>query len=78
MHSCRKILPRSPGELWCQKRSVGARKDNQTLCDFGGNHNTIPNQTIFGRVTGRNAVSDNSYKKVDMEPLPCRKKIKTQ
>ena len=58
-----------------RQRSMGARKDNPSLRDFGYNDNTIRNQRVFRPIAG-NVGGANIMHAVEIndEPLPCRKK----
>lgn len=58
-----------------RQRSMGARKDNPTIHDFGFNDNTIRNQKVFRPIICGN-VADNALVEFSDEPLPCRKKQK--
>ena len=56
-----------------RQRSLGSRKDNPTVKDFGYNDNTIRNQKIFRPIAAGN-VADQSRLEISDEPVPCRKK----
>ena len=63
-----------------QQRSLGRRKDNPTLRDFGYNDNTIRNQKEVRPIAGRNAYGAFQgchSVPIDSTPLPSRKKTKT-
>ena len=68
-------------ELFCQyplenwlgrQRSLGLRKDNPSLVDFGYNNNAISirNQNYFKPITNGN-VADSCLIALTDEPLPC-------
>ena len=57
-----------------RQRSMGARKDNPSMRDFGYNDNTIRNQKIFRPIQGN--VADAAVVEFSNEPVPCRKKHK--
>ena len=57
-----------------RQRSMGARKDNPSLRDFGFNDNTIRNQKVFRPITGNVGGADNAIVEISNEPVPCRKK----
>ena len=59
-----------------RQRSLGARKDNPSLRDFGYNDNSIRNQKVFKPITGN--VQGNANIEISNEPIPCRKKNKSQ
>ena len=58
-----------------QQRSMGRRKTNPTVRDFGYNDNTIRNQKIFRPIAGGNCQSLHQLDITD-EKVPCRKKNK--
>ena len=58
-----------------RQRSMGARKDNPTLRDFGYNDNTIRNQRVFRPIAGNvGGANDAHVVDINDEPVPCRKK----
>ena len=59
-----------------RQRSLGARKDNPSSRDFGYNDNSIRNQKVFKPITGN--VQGNANIEISNEPIPCRKKNKSQ
>ena len=58
--------------------SLGARKDNPSLRDFGFNDNAIRNQKVFQQiaVNVRGTQDQNSIIDFSCEPIPCQKKVK--
>ena len=56
--------------------SLGARKDNPSLRDFGYKDNSIPNLIIFEPITGN--VQGNVNIEFSNESIACRKKNKAQ
>ena len=60
------------------QRSLGARKDNPSLRDFGFNDNAIRNQKVFRTIAGnvRGGQDQSSIIEFSCEPIPCRKKAK--
>ena len=58
-----------------RQRSLGSRKDNPSMADFGYNNNAIRNQKIFKPIAHGNAADCGKVVLTD-EPFPCRKKIK--
>ena len=57
--------------------SLGSRKDNPSMADFGYTDNAIRNQKIFKPITHGN-VADCGMVALTDEPLPCRKKSKKE
>ena len=58
-----------------RQRSMGARRDNPTLRDFGYNDNTIRNQRVFRPIAGNvGGANDAHVVDINDEPVPCRKK----
>jgi len=58
-----------------RQRSMGSRKDNPSIYDFGFNDNTIRNQKVFRPIAGGNA-QDVAVSIMSNEPVPCRKKAR--
>ena len=54
------------------KRSLGSRKENPSMVDFGYNNNTIRNQKHFKPIANGNVVGSGMIALTE-EPLPCRK-----
>ena len=62
-----------PLENWFgRQRSLGSRKDNPSMVDFGYNNNAIRNQKHFKPIANGN-VADSGMIALTDEPLPCRK-----
>ena len=62
-----------------RQRSMGSRKDNPSMRDFGYNDNTIRNQKIFRPIaSGNSGGAMNAIVEISDEPLPCRKKPKSK
>ena len=60
-----------PVENWfIRQRSLGLRKDNPSMVDFGYNNNAISNQKHFKSISNGN-VDDISMITLTGEPLPC-------
>ena len=60
---------------FCHQRSLGARKDNPSLWDFGFNDNAIRNQKVFRPIAGNvRGGQDQSKFEFSCEPIPCQKK----
>lgn len=59
-----------------RQRSMGHRKDNPSLRDFGYNDNTIRTQKIFRPIAGNCQNDDEQLNKIDVETVPCRKSIR--
>ena len=58
-------------ENWFGRQvSLGSRKDNPSMADFGYNNNAIRNQKIFKPVANGNAADSDMIALTD-EPLPC-------
>ena len=59
-------------------RSLGARKDSPSLCDFGFSDNAIRNQKVSRPIVGnvRGGQDQSSNIEFSCEPIPCRKKAK--
>ena len=57
--------------------SLGLRKDNPRMADFGYNDNTIRNQKNFNPIAHGNVVDCGMVALTD-ESLPCRKKSKKE
>ena len=60
-----------------RQRSMGYRKSNLRIADFGYNDNTIRNQKIFRPLAAGN-VADQAVVEISNEPLPSRKKPRRQ
>ena len=58
------------------QRSLGARKDNPSLWDFGFNDNAIRNQKVFRPIAGNVGGQDQSNIEFSCDPIPCCKKAK--
>ena len=58
------------------QRSIGGRKDNPTIRDFGYNDNSIRNQKVFRTIAGNVRVIDEANIQFTNKPIPCRKKAK--
>jgi len=58
------------------QRSMGSRKDNPTMRDFGYNDNTIRNLKVFRPIAGSNVCADQPAITIDTDPVPCRKRKK--
>ena len=58
------------------QRQIGSRKDNPSVRDFCYSDNTIRNQKGFRPIKDGNSHEDVHFK-INEEPLPCRKRIKT-
>ena len=56
--------------------SLGARKDNPFLWDFGFNDNAIRNQKVFRPIAGNVGGQDQSNIEFSCDPIPCCKKAK--
>ena len=59
-----------------RQRSMGARKDNPSIRDFGYNDNTIRNQRVFRPIAGNCRGAGVANAEISDEPIPCRKKKK--
>ena len=57
-----------------RQRSMGQRKDNPSVRDFGYNDNTIRTQKIFRPIAGNCRNDDQTLNKIDVETVPCRKR----
>ena len=55
-----------------RQRSLGLRKDNLSMVDFGYNNNAIRNQKNFKPISNGNITDTDMIALID-EPLPCRK-----
>ena len=55
------------------QRSLGARKDNPSLRDFGFNDNAIRNQNVFQPIVGNVRSGQVEF---SCEPIPCLKRAK--
>ena len=55
-----------------QQRSIGHRKDNPSLRDFGYNDNTISTSKLFRSISGNCRNDDPQLAKIDVETVPCR------
>ena len=55
-----------------RQRSLGSRKDNPSMVDFGYNNNAIRNQKHFKPIANGN-VADSRMIALTDEPLPCWK-----
>lgn len=60
-----------------RQRSMGARKDNPTVRDFGYNDNAIRNQKVFRPIAAGNCIDQASIE-LSNEPVPCRKRVKKE
>ena len=61
------------------QHSMGSRRDNPTLKDFGYNDNTIRNQKCFNPIAGSNVqVNSKADYSIEFDPVPCRKKNKKE
>ena len=72
-------MPGPTENYFGHKRSLGARKDNPSLRDFGFNDNAIRNQKVFRPIAGnviRGGQDQSSITEFSCEPIPCRKKLK--
>ena len=59
------------------QRSLGARKDNPSLCNFGFNDNAIRNQKVFRPIGGNvRGGQDQSNIEFSCQLISCRKKAK--
>ena len=58
-----------------QQRSIGRRKDNPTIRDFGYNDNTIRTSKIFRPIAG-NFRNDDPQLAIDVETVPCHPRNK--
>ena len=58
-----------------RQRSLGSKKDNPSMADFGYNDNAIRNQKIFRPIVHGN-VAETGVISLTEEPLPCRKNLK--
>ena len=58
------------------QRSLGARKDNLSLRDFGFNDNAIRNQKVFRPIASNVRGQDPCNIEFSCESIPCRKKAK--
>ena len=59
-----------------RQRSLGRRKDNPSLRDFGYNDNTIRTSKIFRPIAGNCRNDDPTLAKLDVETVPCRPRNK--
>lgn len=59
-----------------QQRSMGHRRTNPTVRDFGYNDNTIRNQKIVRPIKGGNC-EEQCEVEISDEKVPCRKKSKS-
>ena len=55
------------------QRSIGTRKDNPSVRDFGYNDNGMRNQKTFRPIQGGNAAENINFE-INDEPVPCRKR----
>ena len=60
-----------------RQRSLGSRKDNPSMADFGYNNNIIRKQNVFKPIAHGN-VADCGMIVLNDESLPCRKKSKKE
>ena len=60
-----------------RQRSMGHRKDNPSLRDFGYNDNTIRTAKIFRPIAG-NCRDDPELMKINVDSVPCRPRNKKQ
>ena len=56
--------------------SIGGKKDNPAISDFGYNDNSIRNQKVFRSIAGDVRGIDEANIEFINEPIPCRKKAK--
>ena len=56
--------------------TIGGRKDNPAIRDFGYNDNSIRNQKVFLPIAGNVRCIDEANIAFTNEPIPCRKKAK--
>ena len=68
------LLPRSIKNYFGCQRSMGQRKENPSVRDFGDNDNTIRTQKIFRPIAGNCRNDDQTLNKIDVETVPCRKR----
>ena len=62
-----------PLENWFgRQRSLGLRKDNPSMVDFGYTNNAMRNQKHFKPIANGN-VADSGMIALTDEPLPCQK-----
>ena len=62
-----------------RQRSMGSRKDNPTIRDFGYNDNGIRNQKVFRPISsGNSGNADRAMIDISDEPVPCRKRRSKQ
>ena len=59
-----------------RQRSMGHRKDNPSLRDFGYNDNTIRTTKLFRPIAGNCRNDDPQIAKIDVETVPCRPRNK--
>ena len=59
-----------------RQRSIGGRKDNPTIRDFGYNDNSIRSQKVFRQIAGNVRGIHEVNIEFTEEPIPCRKKAK--
>ncbi|XP_057299290.1 uncharacterized protein LOC130629929 [Hydractinia symbiolongicarpus] len=59
-----------------QQRSIGHRKDNPSLRDFGYNDNTIRTSKLFRPIAGNSRNDDPILATIDVETVPCCKRNK--
>ena len=61
-----------PKNWFGRQRTLGSRKDNQSMVDFGYNNNAIRNQKYFKTIANGNVAGTDMIALTD-EPFPCRK-----
>ena len=59
-----------------RQRSIGGRKDNPAIHDFGCNHDSIRNQKVFRPIASNVRGIDEANIELTNKPIPCRKKAK--
>ena len=59
-----------------RQRSLGRRKDNPSLRDFGYNDNTIRSAKLFRPIAGNCRNDDPTLANLDVETVPCRTRNK--
>ena len=57
-----------------RQRSMGARKDNPSVRDFGYNDNSIRNQKVFRPIQNGNSVDNVALMEISDDPVPCKKR----
>ena len=59
-----------------RQRSLGRRKNNPSLRDFGYNDNTIRSAKLFRPIAGNCRNDDPTLANLDVETVPCRTRNK--